>query len=80
MSRFYGALKCFGRLYYFLLMFFPNVVMLYSSNLLFGTQLSCRNILKLLILQPPSWGANVSLFTYQESLALQMSQEEPYCP
>lgn len=58
----------------------PNLVMLSAYNLLFGTWLCCRNISKLLPLQPPFWETNISLFTYWEILALQMSQEEPYCP
>lgn len=64
----------------FSLCFSPDLDMSFTSNLLFGTQLCCRSISKLLILQPPFWGTNVSLFTYEEILALQMSQEEPYCP
>lgn len=64
----------------FSLCFSPNLIMSFASNLLFGTQLCCRGISKLLILQPPFWGTNVSLFTHKEILALQMSEEEPHCP
>ena len=65
---------------FFSLCFSPVLVMSFAYNLLFGTQLWCRSISKLLILRPPFWGANVSLFIYKEILALKMAQEEHYCP